>query len=220
MIHYPGTNRLFVLLLALFPGVAPKAQVAIEVEKTNVMVAGLENPITVVSSDVPDSCLLLQANAGKVYKREKGRYYWGIGVDSLIRKITIVVLDTCSGQVLAEKHYRMREIPVEILLGARHRSKQMGNGEFKAQSGLAAVVAGYDINATCEMAGFTAQFYSKKTGEVWTGYNTGSRFEGEVLKKQQAVLPGDQIVFKDIKYRCPGMRRPRASNTELVFEIK
>lgn len=213
-------NGLFGLLLGMLTCTALNAQIAIELEKTNVMVAGVENPITVVSSDVPDSCLLLLPDLGKVYKTGKGHFWWGIGNDSLLRRITIQILDTCSGAVLAKKVYRMRELPVEILLGARHRSRQMGNGEFKAQYGLAAVIMGYDICGTCEMDGFEAHFYSKKESNAWMGHNSGGRFEGEVLKKQQAVLPGDQIVFKNIRYRCPGMKRSRISAAELVFEIK
>ncbi|GAB4490778.1 MAG: hypothetical protein OHK0019_10090 [Saprospiraceae bacterium] len=96
----------------------------------------------------------------------------------------------------------------------------MGNGEFKAQTGVVAQVTGYDIQAHCEMVGFDAHFFSKKTGELWKGHNTGARFVGAVLEKVHAVMPGDWVIFRSIKYQCPGMKEPMFSGDELFFEIK
>lgn len=193
-------------------------QIAVEVEKMNVMVAGLENPITVVASDVPDSCIVLQSNAGKIKKIGTGKYICSVTADTSI--VTLSIRDTCNKELLGQRTYRVKKLPVEILLGARHRSKTMGNGEFKAQGGIIAQVTGYDIDAKCDMVGYDAYFFSKKTGELWTGHNTGARFEGAVLEKQQAVLPGDWVIFRQISYRCPGMKQPMFSDEELFFEIK
>ncbi len=193
-------------------------QIAVEVEKMNVLVAGLENPVTIVVSDVPDSCIELRTNFGRIRKVGTGRYVCYVTTDTIITKLSI--LDTCSNEVLGQRTYRVKTLPVEMQLGARHRSKTMGNGEFKAQAGIAAVVTGYDIDARCDMMGFDAYFFSKKTGELWKGHNTGPRFEGAVLEKVQAVMPGDWVIFRQMSYRCPGMKEPMFSGDELIFEIK
>jgi len=209
--------RICGLILCLFQN-GLFGQIAVEVEKMNVMVAGLENPITVVTSDVPDSCIMLQSNAGKIKKIGTGKYICSVTADTSI--VTLLIKDTCNNALLGQRIYRIKKLSVEILLGARHRSKTMGNGEFKAQGGIAARVTGYDIEAHCDMVGFDAYFFSKKTGELWKGHNTGARFEGAVLEKQQAVKPGDWIIFRQFSYRCPGMKEPMFSDEELFFEIK
>jgi len=194
-------------------------QIAVEVEKMNVMVAGLENPFTVVASDVPDSCIVLQSNAGKIKKVGTGKYICSaVTTDTSI--VTLSIKDTCNNELLGQRIYRIKKLSVEFLLGARHRSKTMGNGEFKAQGGIIAQVTGYDIHAHCDMVGFDAHFFSKKAGELWKGHNTGPRFEGAVLEKQQAVMPGDWVIFRQFSYRCPGMKEPMFSDDELFFEIK
>jgi len=197
-------------------------QIAVEVEKMNVMYAGLENPVTIASGEVPDSCIMLQINAGKIKKVGTGKYVCEVMADSirLVGRATLLIKDTCSNELLGQRIYQVKHLPVEILLGARHRSKTMRNGEFKAQAGIVAQVTGYDIQAHCDMVGFEAYFFSKKTGELWQGHNTGARFEGAVLEKQQAVMPGDWVIFRQISYRCPGMKQPMFSDEELFFEIK
>jgi hypothetical protein len=193
-------------------------QIAVELEKMNVMVAGFENPITVAASDVSDSCITLRSNAGKIKKTGNGKYVYYVAKDTTV--ITLLITDTCNNELLGKRTYRVKKLPVEILLGARHRSKTMGNGEFKAQAGIAALITGFDIDAKCDMVGYDAYFFSKKTGELWKGYNTGARFEGAVLEKVQAVKPGDWIIFRQFSYRCPGMKEPMFSDEELFFEIK
>lgn len=193
-------------------------QIAVEVEKMNVMVAGLENPVTVVANDVPDSCIALESTVGKIKKIGRGKYICSVAADTSI--VTLSIKDTCNNELLGQRIYRIKKLSIEILLGARYRSKTMGNGEFKAQGGIAARVTGYDIQANCDMVGFDAYFFSKKTGELWKGHNTGARFEGAVLEKQQAVKPGDWIIFRQFSYRCPGMKEPMFSDEELFFEIK
>lgn len=96
----------------------------------------------------------------------------------------------------------------------------METGLFKAQGGIAAVLNGDEICGMCEMIGFSAQFFSKATGEIWSGYNSGARFKGNLAEKQQAVLPGDRVRFYQIAYRCPGMKQPRFSIEELFFKLK
>ncbi len=197
----------------VFSGKSP-----LKLEKMNVVYAGLENPVTVAASDIPDTCIALQSNAGKIKKIGTGKYICSVTADTAV--ITLLITDTCNNELLGKRTYRVKKLPVEILLGARHRSETMGNGEFKAQVGIAAVITGLDIDAKCNMVGYDAHFFSKKPGELWKGHNTGARFEGAVLEKVQAVKPGDWVVFRQFLYRCPGMKEPGFSDDELFFEIK
>lgn len=192
-------------------------QAAVEVERMNVVIGGLENPLRIVVSDVPDSCLCLRTGSGTVVRYGAGRYGWRVGSDTTAAQLTI--LDSCHNEVVAQRIFRVKPVPVEVRLGY-HPSKAMTAGEFKAQGGLIAWVTDCDIEARFNIVGFTAQFFSKKTGEMWSGYNTGGRFEGAVLEKIQGVAPGDWVIFHTISYRYPGADRARFSEGELVFRIE
>jgi len=188
-------------------------------EKMNVLYAGVDNPMTVAVSDVPDSCLLLQPSLGKIRKGSRGHYLWNIGSSDTVMA-DLSIFDTCSNELTGQREYRVKQVPVEIYFGGKYRSGTMGNGEFKAQMGIIAYIICCVFDARCNIVGFDAHFFSKKTGELWTGHNTGARFEGAVLEKQQAVKPGDWVIFRQISYRCPGMKQPKFIDTELFFEIK
>lgn len=210
--------RIAGLVICLFPG-SISGQIAIELEKVNVLVAGFENPVTVVSTAVPDSCIALQSAGAKIKKYGTGRYaMYAITTDTSI--VTLTITDTCSHEMLGQRAYRVRSVPVDILLGARHRSKTMSIDEFREQIGIAAVMSGFDVCGNCAMIGFNAYYFSKKTGNIWRGHNTGARFEGAVSEKQASVVPGDRITFCRFSYQCPGMTQPVFSNQELYFEIK
>lgn len=206
------------LIICLFPG-SVSGQIAIELGKVNVLVAGVENPVTVVSTEVPDSCIALQSAGAKIKKHGTGRYaMYAITTDTSI--VTLTIIDTCSHETLGQRAYRVRALPVDILLGGRHRSKAISSGEFRAQNGIVAMISGFDVCGNCAMLGFEAHYFSKKTGNVWQGHNTGARFEGAISEKQVAVMPGDRITFRRFLYQCPGMKQPVFSDQELFFEIK
>lgn len=210
-------------LICFFPACTLLGQaVAVEAEKMNVLVVGVDNPLTIVVSDLYDSCLVAIPSVGKITKGwGSGKYLWSGVSDTTV--VSMTLRDTCSQSLVAQRSYRVRTIPIQILLGAnpkyRH-NKALGVGEFKAQSGIAAVISGMDICGNCDMAGFYARFFSHKTGEIWIGYNTGARFMGDVLKHQQAVVPGDWVKFEGFSYRCPGMKTPAYDDDVLHFQIK
>lgn len=207
--------QLSCLLICLFQNLLA-GQIAVELGGVDAMFEAIENTMTVVASDVPDSCLTLQASFGNIRKLGRGKYFWQGSSDTTF--VTISIIDSCNNQPLDKRTYRVKELPVEIRLGGKHRGGIMGNGEFKAQPGFIAYIACCGFDARCEIIGFDACFFSKKTGELWKGHNTGARFEGAVLQKQLTVMPGDWIIFRHFEYRCG--KQPKLSNEEFFFEIK
>lgn len=69
--------RLAFIAMLFKSGFLP-AQVAISTDKMNVLYPGLENPITVVVSDVPDSNLLLIPSMGEIKRTSASHYGWKI----------------------------------------------------------------------------------------------------------------------------------------------
>jgi hypothetical protein len=104
------------------------------------------------------------------------------------------------------------------MLGARHKSKQMGNGEFKAQTFVDAVLENFDFEARCEIVGFEFTYLPKRQDPI-VRTNGGKRFSGDVSEQVNKARPGDTFFFDDIKCKCPG--DPAARNIGgLAFKIK
>ena len=207
-------SPLIALFLLMLPSFA-QSQVAVELEGVNILYAGLENPISIVSDSIPDSCITVQISHGRITKERP--YHFSMYVSQDTGNVQLTLIDTCRQQVIGERTYRLRDIPIVPLLGAQHASKRMTAGEFKAQSGIAAIT--YEVCGKCAIEGFRVHLYQQKTGACITRYNTGTLFTEAVAALMQQVQVGDVVRFSVISYRCPGMRVPKFADQELVFEI-
>jgi hypothetical protein len=116
--------------------------------------------------------------------------------------------------------YRVKRIPDPTpLLGAKHRSKAMANGEFKAQSGIAAVLENFDFDVKCEVVGFEATYLKKRQDPSPEIANAGARFNDRIQAMVNQANPGDQYFFDNVKTRCPGDSQPRNLGG-LAFKIR
>lgn len=97
----------------------------------NVLVAGLENPVTIASGEVPDSCIMLQLNAGKIKKIGTGKYICHVTADTSIVKLSIK--DTCNNELLGQRIYRINKKVVSRNLVGCPASKH-NNGQWRIQS--------------------------------------------------------------------------------------
>ncbi|MBN8683162.1 MAG: hypothetical protein J0L99_10915 [Chitinophagales bacterium] len=208
-------SPLIALFLFILPSFA-QSQVAVELERVNVLYAGLENPLLIVSDSIPDSCITVKIRNGQIKKREPYHFYIIVATDT--SNVQLILIDTCQQQVIGERIYRVKDIPIVPLLGAQHASKRMTVGEFKAQSGIAAVIT-HGVCGNCAIEGFRVHLYQQRTGACITRFNTGARFSETVAALTQQVQVGDVVRFSVISYRCPGMRVPKFADQELVFEI-
>jgi hypothetical protein len=94
----------------------------------------------------------------------------------------------------------------------------MGNGEFKAQTGIAIVMENFDYDTGCEIVGFETTYLPRKN-DVVTIENSGGRFNPAVQKLISQAAPGDAYFFDDIKVKCPGDEASRNINS-LEFKIE
>ena len=79
----------------------------------------------------------------------------------------------------------------------------MGNGEFKAQGGISAVLENFDFDAKCDMVGFEFTYYPKRQDPIVVS-NSGARWGGQAADMVNKAKPGDAYFFDDIKCKCPG----------------
>lgn len=209
----------WLILLCLLKYSPSTAQAALALDRMNVLCPGIDNPLTVVVNDVPDSFLQLIPSMGEITPQGAGHYNWRIcHRDTNIA--TLTVLDTVGRQEIGVFPYRVVRPPVPMpALVNRNKRGAMPNGEFKSQSGIVLLCEKTDWDIVPEMVGYDILYLPKKQDAIEI-HNTGARFNGHALDFINRAKPGDRYVFYHFSYRIGCDPMLRYSNETLVFEIK
>lgn len=187
--------------------------VAVQLDKMNVFYIGVDNPISVSAAGVSSNDVKVTATGVNVKSNGGGKF-----------NITATTpgeasLTVSGGGASSTFKYRVKRIPDPTpLLGAKHRSKSMPNGEFKAQSGIAAVLEAFDFDAKCDVVGYQVTYLPKRQDPVPKN-NGGAKWNPDVADMISKAKPGDAYFFDDIKCKCPGDIANRDLGG-LAFKIK
>jgi gliding motility-associated protein GldM len=172
--------------------------IAVQLDKMNVFYIGVENPISVSAAGVSSNDVKISASGVNVANKGGGHF--------VITATTPgeAALTVSAPGVSQKFSYRVKRIPDPTpLLGAKHKSKAMANGEFKAQGGIASVLEGFDFDAKCDIAGFEVTYLPKRQDPI-TKNNAGARWGSDVQDMINKAKPGDAYFFDEIKCKCPG----------------
>ena len=186
-------------------------------------VAKLDNPFRVVAQqekpvtiDQLSAIIQIYDSEEQPIEIQKRGNYFVIHPDTIgIVEIKIELKDT-----IEIKRIRVKAIEATGKLG-RHRAntnESIKKGEFKAQQGIAAIIEGYDIDASCKIYGYQILRISKRN-EVERKINKGARFKEESKLLINKAESGDLYIFREIKCRCPGSDKIERL-LDMIFEIE
>lgn len=172
--------------------------IAVQLDKMNVFYIGVINPISVSAAGVSSNDVKVTATGVNVANKGGGHF------DITATTPGEAALTVSAPGVSQKFTYRVKRIPDPTpLLGAKHKSKAMANGEFKAQGGIASVLEGFDFDAKCDIAGFEVTYLPKRQDPI-TKNNGGARWGSDVQDMINKAKPGDAYFFDEIKCKCPG----------------
>lgn len=188
--------------------------VACAADKMNVFYIGVPNPVSVSAAGVNSNDVKVSASGCNISKDGPGKFTVTATTPTNDASITV------SAPGVTQKFpFRVKRIPDPVpLLGAKHRSGAMGNGEFKAQGGIASVLENFDFEARCEIMTFNAAYVAKRQDPV-EYKNSGARWQSDVQGLINKAKPGDIYYFDEIKAKCPGDVAGRNIGG-LVFKIR
>lgn len=187
--------------------------IAVQLDKMNVFYIGVENPISVSAAGVSSNDVKVSATGVNVSNKGGGHFIVTASTPGE------AVLTVSAPGVSQRFTYRVKRIPDPTpMLGAKHRSKAMANGEFKAQGGIAAILENFDFDAKCDIVGFEATYLPKRQDPI-SKQNSGARWNGDVQDMINKAKPGDAYFFDDIKCKCPGDAAARNLGG-LAFKIR
>lgn len=180
----------------------------------NEMMVGMDNPLTILTRNIPAEKLSVIATGATLEQQNDLRWI------ARVKQVGPVLINVSDGgQFNQTFRFWARPEPYPVpLLGARHASKAIGNGEFKAQAGIAAVMNCCDIDACWEVVGYEVAYVPEK-GPMVELSNNGARFEAPVQEVINKAAPGDMYFFDNIRVLCPGDQAARNLGG-LSFRIK
>ena len=187
--------------------------VAVSADKMNVFYLGVDNPLTVSAGGVSSNSVRV-SGSGPISVSGSYPKFVVKGSSPGEAKITV----TGGGQTLGSFDFRVKRIPDPVAMLGNREEGTIGNGEFMAQRGLAAILQNFDFDARCEIQGYTMVRVAQRQDPV-TVVNSGGSYGGDAERIARAAKPGDTYYFRDVKGRCPGDGAGRKLNS-LVFTIR
>ncbi len=171
--------------------------VAVSLDKMNVFYIGVDNPISVSAAGVSSNDVRVSASGVTVSAQGGGKFN--------VRATTPgeAKLTVSGGGASQTFNYRVKRIPDPAPRLGKYKGGQLGNGEFKAQGGISAVLENFDFDAKCDMVGFEFTYYPKRQDPIVVS-NSGARWGGQAADMVNKAKPGDAYFFDDIKCKCPG----------------
>lgn len=219
MSRISASYLLFGLALSVLCGFGffyEKPACAIAVNKLNVFYIGVDNSATIVVRGVPKEQVDVRGIGLSITKNP------GDNDEYTVRATTpgsASIMVSGGDMKPQEFQYRIKRIPDPVpRLGGSRRAGTIGNGEFKAQGGISAVLENFDFDARCDVTNYEVTYLAKNQDPV-TVVNNGARFNGPANDLVSRAVPGDVYFFDNIGCRCPGDAAARNLGS-LVFRIR
>lgn len=191
--------------------------VAVSADKMNVFYIGVPNPISVSAAGISSNDLRVSISGGGGSLKKAGSNTW----EATVTRPGEANINVSGGGLNAKKLFRVKRIPDPTpVLGRGPNAKggAMGNGEFKAQLGLAAILENFDFDAKCNIQGYELTRVPKRQDPI-SNVNRGGRYDDRSLRLVRAAKPGDTYYFDNVKAKCPGDPAGRRLSS-IVFTIR
>jgi gliding motility-associated protein GldM len=189
-----------------------RRSVAVSADKMNVFYIGVENPISISAAGVSSNDLRVSASGVTMSGSGNKR------VVTASRPGDATITVSGGGLKASSFPFRVKRIPDPVPQLGRSKGGSMGNGEFKAQSGVLAILDNFDFDARCNIQGYRLVRVPKRQDAIDSD-NAGARYNAKSQRLVAAAKPGDIYYYENIKAKCPGDSAGRPLGT-MVFNIK
>ena len=187
--------------------------VSVSLDSMKVFYIGVNNPVTVAASGVSSN--QLQVTGSGITVTKKGNSHYNVTA-SRPGRASITV--SGGGLQPSKYFYTVKRIPDPIPMIGKMKGGSVGNGTFKAFSGVRAVLQNFNFNARCKVKGFRVVRIAKRQDPEPMS-NRGGKYTPDTRALINKAKPGDKYFFENIKAVCPGDKAGRPLS-QMVFNIR
>ncbi len=186
-------------------------------EKMNVFYIGVDNPVSISAAGIPTAQLNIEAEGAGITLTP---------IDGSTNRFNARVEQPGDASIIlsggglerTEFNFRVRRIPDPVANFAGEVGGSLGDGQFRAQRGVIAVLENFDFDARCEIAGFRLVRIERRQ-DPQIADNAGASFGPEAQRLVDQASPGDRYFFENVRARCPGDAATRRIN-DMGFTIR
>lgn len=189
------------------------AVLSVAADRMNVLYMGIDNPIRVAISGVPADQVKVSSRDVRLIETGKGKF---IAKPDRPGRATILVEAPNYRQ---EVEFRVKPIPdpVAVLENSGAMSGEIYLSTFRSLTGIEPKLFGFDMDAQCKILGFSVIYIGKSENPL-QAVNPGGLFTPQVLELITNAKVGGQVIFDNIRAKCPGDESGRKINN-MAFKI-
>lgn len=201
------------LLLTLAPFLSSGQNFAIGLDKTNILYAGIDNPLSIAATAVPTKSLVIKATLGQVYYQDNF-YYFKSEVPG-VTEITLYQKTNGHLRKIGSNHFRVNVIPDPIFKIASGKDSIKVVEFINQQYVRAELEGGFDSDIHFRVLKFTATIISKDSCRYKVIDNETSQIS-EILRSEfYKLVSMDIVIFSNIL--VSGMGRERIIKPRMFF---
>lgn len=192
---------------------------SIQLDKMNVFYIGVPNPITVSAAGYSLEDINVNIEGAQVQKTSNGKYE--VRVTQPGKVDAQIIAKTANGNTkVGNMEVRVKNIPDPVAKVAGKTGGVISAAVFRAQSGIPAVLDGFDFDAKFRVTSFDFSYLPKR-GEYQGPFSVnGALFGGNqsvANYQQNAAKPGDKIFIENIRAVGPDGRTRSLNSINLTL---
>jgi len=177
------------------------AQIAIELEKMNVLYQSVENPLNITFQTVPDSNLLLIPSHGTIARKSTGQYIWKI-CKRETQVVFLNIFDKKADTLLRKAAFSLKRLPEpKIYAALKHDSRDPKCSGHRG-IGVALVFQDIEFDIRAKNLGYDVTYIARKKDAI-TIRNNSPVLSSEVVSLPNKSASGDIFIFDNFQYILP-----------------
>ena len=197
-------KQLFIITLFVAFSLKAISQILVSNIKTNIVYAGVDNPIEFLANNIDKSKLVIKASCGELIRQATAKYTWRI-CNETCRYVTfsIGVIKNNQFVKIDSSDFRIFKVPIPtIYFGSTPQSRansHEGNIPKHPKYGPMLFAETFDFDVKFQVQDFDVEI-CKQSGDTLRFKNDGLEFNENIKQEIDKLNVGDKICVSNITY--------------------
>ncbi len=197
---------------------AAKPTAVVSADKMNVFYIGVDNPVSISAPGIAKEKLRPSISGdGASITGSNGKYT--VRVSKAGKVMVTVNGEVSKGSIktLGGMEYRVKRVPDPVAKVGGVASGSLNSSALRAQSGVLAVLEGFDFDLKFNVKSYTAYILRARQDPIRVASNTPA-FTPELKSAMSALNPKDKVIFDDIIAAGPDGTNRRLNSVVITIQ--
>jgi hypothetical protein len=193
-------NR-FILFIFILASIKTLAQnVAIETSKTSYLIAGFENPMRIVSENIPCQYLEVSSDDDIIIKLNQCDFF--INPRNL-GQVNLSIIDSRTGKILEKKKLRVKKFPNQKIYFKSSKNGFISKTDLISMGELYIPLSGFDATGSIKALSFKYKIINNGITKA-NRKVIGGNFDQQMNISLYQLKHNDIVIFYDVEIKLPG----------------